>query len=307
MEEGNHDYIEKWINGTLTDEEKIVFENTEDYKELLRLTESLQAFRAPEYAIGDALKKVNEANGRKTAKQVFFMPYRSFLKVAAAILLVMVSVYFFYRLPGREAETLLSASNTLFYLPDSSSLVLNTGSQLSYSEKNWEDARQVDMEGEAYFKVAKGKKFDVITRGGMVTVLGTEFNVKNRKDFFEVACYEGAVRVIMGKTTVELKPSEVVRVVEGTRSKLQVYSAPSPEWLRGESSFQSIPYRLVIDEFERQYDVHVELNQVDASRLFSGRFTHHDIQLALQSISLPLHITYELKEDTRVVLLNGID
>ena len=49
-------------------------------------------------------------------------------------------------------------------------------------ENKWKNERSVNLDGEGFFKVAKGSKFDVETSAGTVSVVGTQFNVKNRKD-----------------------------------------------------------------------------------------------------------------------------
>ena len=73
------------------------------------------------------------------------------------------------------------------------SYVKNT--TLKYASNKWDKKRRVRLEGEAFFKVAKGSTFTVDTKTGSVKVLGTQFNVKNRIGFFEVVCYEGLVGV----------------------------------------------------------------------------------------------------------------
>jgi ferric-dicitrate binding protein FerR (iron transport regulator) len=150
--------------------------------------------------------------------------------------------------------------------------------------------------------VAKGSRFDVITSSGVVTVLGTQFNVKVRDNYFEVICYEGLVAVNSDNEIVELPPNYMFRIINGevfTDSNL-IDTAPS--WLINESSFISIPYEQVIKEFERQYNVVITTNEVDLEQLFTGRFTHNDISLALKSISLPFNLSYELEEDQHIVL-----
>jgi ferric-dicitrate binding protein FerR (iron transport regulator) len=60
-------------------------------------------------------------------------------------------------------------------------LILNAASKLSFNEKKWADQRALTLEGEAFFKVQKGQTFSVNTTAGVITVLGTQFNVKERK------------------------------------------------------------------------------------------------------------------------------
>jgi ferric-dicitrate binding protein FerR (iron transport regulator) len=50
-----------------------------------------------------------------------------------------------------------------FSLPDQSQVLLNAGSQASFKSWDWSSNRAVSLQGEAYFKVAKGQKFTVET------------------------------------------------------------------------------------------------------------------------------------------------
>jgi len=65
-------------------------------------------------------------------------------------------------------------------LPDGSTVWLNAGSRLKYSTRFNVDNRDVALEGEGYFKVAKNKElpFFVNAYGFEVEALGAEFNVK---------------------------------------------------------------------------------------------------------------------------------
>ena len=74
-----------------------------------------------------------------------------------------------------------------------------------------------------------------------------------------------------------------------------------PTWLLGESSFEGVPLKYVISELENQYDLKVEIENIDTSRLFTGSFTHKNSDLALQSITIPLNLSY-IKTGTSIVL-----
>ena len=79
-------------------------------------------------------------------------------------------------------------------LPDSSIVYLNQNSSISYS-KNF-DARQVTLEGEAFFIVTpRDIPFFVTTELGEVKVLGTEFNVNTSVEKLEVEVEEGNVEM----------------------------------------------------------------------------------------------------------------
>ena len=114
--------------------------------------------------------------------------------MAAAFIIGFTLVSVFFSKDLTTIETMASEKTTVT-LPDNSTAQLNSKSEISYSEKKWDKKRTVNLKGEAYFKVAKGSKFDVKTTAGIVSVHGTQFNVKNRKNYFEVKCFEGLVGV----------------------------------------------------------------------------------------------------------------
>ena len=83
-------------------------------------------------------------------------------------------------------------------------------------KRNGQTKRDLTLEGEAYFKVQKGQTFSVNTTDGVVKVLGTHFNVKQRNNYFEVNCYEGLVSVTYNNETVKLPPGKTFRLINGT-------------------------------------------------------------------------------------------
>ncbi|UWX55627.1 FecR family protein [Maribacter litopenaei] len=142
---------------------------------------------------------------------------------------------------------------------DNSEILLNAESTLSYNEKNWDSNRAIKLEGEAYFKVAKGKKFTVTTSQGTISVLGTQFNVENRNGFFEVTCYEGLVSVIFNNEEFKLPAGNSAIAVNGQLKRSQVEINGQPSWVNKESSFKSLPLKYVLAELQRQYNWRLHL------------------------------------------------
>jgi transmembrane sensor len=104
------------------------------------------------------------------------------------------------------------------HLPDGSEVVLNGNSQISY-DREWEndDAREVRLKGEAYFKVVHtpdSRKFRVLTTADFsVDVLGTQFSVNSRQSGTRVVLNEGKVQCNIGKeegSALILKPGELI-------------------------------------------------------------------------------------------------
>ena len=57
----------------------------------------------------------------------------------------------------------------------------------------------------------------------------------------------------------------------------------------------------VLDEFERQYNVKIDAKTIKQDELFSGKFTHNDINIALQSITQPLQLRYKKVNKTIIL------
>ncbi|MGS0524967.1 FecR domain-containing protein [Zobellia nedashkovskayae] len=104
-------------------------------------------------------------------KVVQLHPFKKFIRIAAAAAVIIFGSYFYLNNLDENIVTEY-AENKEVVLPDNSKVRLNADSELSYSERKWSKERNVELKGEAFFKVAKGKRFTVATDAGKVAVLG---------------------------------------------------------------------------------------------------------------------------------------
>ena len=163
-------------------------------------------------------------------------PKRSYewLKVAAVILLAsavaLLGPYFFnhHRDPVRFTSAgsdphlprLLKSvtGNTVRTdtLPDGSEITLNKYSGISYPASFAGHLRNVQLSGEAFFKVTHNpdKPFVVKVNDLLVTVLGTSFNIKSTRAETEVIVESGVVSVTKRSKIITLYPGEKVASVE---------------------------------------------------------------------------------------------
>jgi transmembrane sensor len=83
-------------------------------------------------------------------------------------------------LQEEKPEPAVFRGKQFVHLPDGSTVLLNEGTELSYSASFGEQAREVTLTGEGYFDVQHdpSKPFKVLTGKITTTVLGTIFNVK---------------------------------------------------------------------------------------------------------------------------------
>ena len=287
-------YLAKWLNNELTEEEVRIFENSDEYGSYQRILEASSTLEAPDFDIDNAFEALNNKRLLQETKVVQLHPFKKFLRVAAAVAILMVGSYFYVNTLNENIATQF-AENKEVVLPDASEVLLNADSRLSYSERKWEEERNVTLEGEAFFKVAKGKRFTVETDQGTVAVLGTQFNVENRKGFFEVTCFEGLVSVSFEEKETKLPAGTSFLVVEGKIITTEGLKRIQPSWMSKESTFKSIPLKYVLDEFQRQHNIKVRTQNIDLDKLFSGTFSNTNTDLALQSISVPSQIKFKLE------------
>jgi transmembrane sensor len=108
-------------------------------------------------------------------------------------------------------------SKSTVELPDSSLVVLNSGSTLTYPDRFEKNSRTVSLSGEGFFEVKKNplKPFYVKTNGITVKVLGTKFNLKSYPDenIIETTLVTGSVEILENEGTAGKKERKHPSVV----------------------------------------------------------------------------------------------
>ena len=292
------DLILKWLNNDLNAAEKAAFDALEDAQELQRMDAALQGFKAPDYDSQAAYENLRHTLREPQVKPLYarLMPM---MRVAAILIVALGIFYFTY---NRDVHfSTAFAEKSQIELPDNSLITLNAASELQYNKRDWQNKRQLQLNGEAFFDVETGSKFTVSTPYGTVSVLGTEFNVKQRDNLFEVKCYEGAVQVKTPTYTQVLEAGDQFLMLDGKIIAIEKETGTSPTWLNNESRFVSLPLHHVLKELEYQYGMEIEANNIDTSVLFTGSFPHNNLDVAMKSITLPLHLSYTLNGNRIVI------
>lgn len=294
----NEENILKWLNRELSEEEISRLKKSDDFSILEKIAHYSKQIDTPkvdvEKAYEDFLAKTETT--KKQGKVIRFN-FKNVYKYAAALLILCTTSYFLLFNTTQEFETSFAETKT-FTLPDNSEVSLNANSSVTFSDKNWDDNRNLDLEGEAFFKVAKGKKFTVKTEIGDITVLGTQFNVKERDNYFEVKTYEGKVKVDFKNTAVTLTKGKLFRVINNKIDTTSTFDVNQKSWLQNESVFKSTPLQFVFAEIENQFGYTIKTEAIDTTKLYSGGFSHKDINIALQSVTIPLQLSYKIDGKT---------
>ncbi|QLE00407.1 FecR domain-containing protein [Galbibacter sp. BG1] len=295
----NEDNILKWLNGDMSEGELQEFKNTEDYKALQPIIAETKKIKQPKLDVEESLAKLKTRQSKKIASKTPWM------KIAAvAILFLLAGSLLFYFSGSTTVITTNIAETTTVELPDNSEVVLNAASKIEYDKGKWDDNRQVILDGEAYFKVAKGKKFTVETNYGNVEVLGTQFNVRERDGLYEVVCYEGKVKVSKAGEERILKAGNYVKMLpNNSLSSVENVKDSEPAWLQDKTNFHQTELSLVLAELQRHYAIKVSVeDKALLQKKFTGSFVNNDLVKALEVISYTLNLKYDIKNDKEVLL-----
>ena len=207
--------------------------------------------------------------------------------VAASILLGL-TFFLFTEISGPAIITHQTAYGETKYvlLPDSSSVLLNANSSITYQE-DWlqSSERMVTLSGEAFFDVyhtPDHQRFLVQANTVSVEVLGTSFNVLNRRDRTQVVLTEGEVRLRSDSEALEnditMQPGELV-AIEGDRYVqhpvlVENYTA----WTQDEHIFDGTTLAEIAQLVEDIYGMEVEIkNQALPTKKFTGRIDRGDL------------------------------
>jgi len=190
--------------------------------------------------------------------------------------------------------------NITAILPDSSKVILNADIRISYNKALWAIRRKVYITGEALFKVKKGKQFDVIADIATTSVLGTTFDVYAREGKVKVSCIEGRVSVKNNTSNSKVILTAGLHT-QSTASKIcsptKTIKNEMVAWTSGEFYFNNSPFKDVLKELERQFNV--KINYIgDEKRFYTGYFNNKDLNDALRLVCIPMDVSYTINENT---------
>ena len=225
---------------------------------------------------------------RKDTHQKVFRGRIPLWGYAASLLIPVLLICHFYTVSEETAK----GEHLAIRLPDNSKVTMNAESKISYQPLSWFLHRKARLEGEAYFEVKRGSRFNVQSGRNTVSVLGTAFNVNARPGLYRVTCLEGQVEVHAGGESAVLHANMQAALHE---SALHIYDMPpalATGWMQGEFVFVATPLKEVIAEVERQYNIRITPDEF-TNHFFTGNFLKTDQpEDVLQIIGKPFGITF---------------
>jgi len=209
---------------------------------------------------------------------------------------------------GKSSELLLA---------DGTKVWLNAGSRLAFPTKFTKSTREVYLEGEACFKVAKNESQPFIVNANDlgIKVLGTHFNVSAyaNEDNIETVLVEGSV-VVGKKTTfgisknsLELEPYQKATF---NKEEKEIIISDEPEaenyiaWTEGWLNFSNEKLENVLTKVGRFYDVTFEydIEKIKLTLPISGKLDlKESFEEVMSTLSKVSNFEYEIENDKVII------
>jgi len=242
----------------------------------------------------------NKSGGAKVKPLIF--------KIAASIILLVVAGYFinsqFFSAP--EMVTVSSSvDREQVKLPDGSRVVLNAESSVSFPEE-FQDTRNVKLDGEAYFDIVKNETpFIVNTREVAIKVLGTAFNVRSEKEKVSVYVDHGLVSLEKNGKGLKVSKGQMAEF-DKSQNRISFVQSPSQNvmsWRTGEFTFDDIPLREATQQLSDYYGVEFKLS----NRVKNCKITAHFSKASLSEVIdvLETILDINISQKNKIVAIKG--
>lgn len=244
--------------------------------------------------------------------------YSQIFKIAAAFVLIALCLYFVNAASDqhREVSELSHAEaprgkRVTVKLPDGTTVVLNAGSRLHYPKDFTGKNREVILEGEAFFDVARDESRPFLVEAGnaVTRVIGTSFIIRswNERPSSDIIVYSGLVKVTSKTTgsTIMLEKHQHVRVANknGALSLLPVRDPQRfSSWMEGKLTFDDETLAEVIPVIERAIDANIKIESARLSDCrISGSLYAGNAEEVLKALSLMFSLEWR-KENGQYIL-----
>lgn len=211
------------------------------------------------------------------------------------------------RLEYNEIKTSPGLRST-FSLPDGTKVWLNGNTRITYPIAFPGDVRLIELEGEAYFEVAKNKDKPFIVDMGRLQVhaIGTAFNCMAYPDDdrIETALAEGKVKVIRtvkgeNKGEYLLDPGQVISY-QNSSGQFQLHEGNLDKylaWRSGRFVFRNDPMEVVCQKLGRWFNAEIIIKDESLKGYsFTGTFQEEGLSEILDLISLTSPVRFKLHE-----------
>ncbi|SHE63844.1 FecR family protein [Fodinibius roseus] len=329
--------LKRYLQGSCTRTEELQIERwlEEDPSHAVRL-EQFSARNAPALPVdeerikAEVLQRIGNETAGKTDKSPAFNTHntkkysrREFIVrwgAAAAVILFILSTslgIYLIQGPGPIQEpvyverTLPAGKTATYTLSDGSKVHLNSESTLKFPEQFGSGAREIYLDGEAFFEVTsdKDRPFEVHAGNLKTTVLGTAFNVKAfpENQQTQVAVEHGKVSVKKkdsARTSMVLTPNQWV-TFDKKKKELKRESGDIRRivaWKDGILFFHNKTVAEAANMLERWYGTNIVVeNEAIKSCVLQGEHKEESLENVLEAMQFALNMDYRFTEKGVVI------
>jgi transmembrane sensor len=162
------------------------------------------------------------------------------------------------------------------------------------------NARTTKLSGKAFFKVSKdaSQPFTIQTSNGLVTVLGTQFEVVSMPEYTQVYVSEGKVKYNHNGKDYILTAGEMARTIAGETMELENIQMQVQVQKSAKIEFKNERLINVLHSMATRYDVMLEYSKdlVDQDKCkINTSYTKETLEQVLQELEMIGGLKYEMK------------
>ena len=264
---------------------------------------------------------------------------------AAAVILLLAGLWLYRsQLPSRAnseglaihwlQKTTPPAKKSVLTFSDGTVVTLNSATTILYPDSFGDSSREIYLNGEAYFDVAKDPRHPFVIHANKmnIKVLGTSFNVKSYQSepLSEATLIKGSIEVTLNdrpSDRIILKPEEklIVQNHLAVRSPIGArFSAPDSagkatrysltnlthfpnniktvietSWVENKLVFSDKDFAQLSGQLERWYGVHIEFGNEEVKQYrFTGFFEKESLPQALDALKMIEDFHYKISDST---------
>jgi len=300
--------------------EKWVQENSANRKMFIQQKRAWQLTQSPKNYDGqfDTDKAWNQMESDLFGKdesliQSRTINFKPIYRMAAAIAAVFTIGYFvFFLVYMNGNQTLLASETTLTeILADGTEITLNRNSTLTFPKEFKENERRVELEGDAFFNVARNPKKPFIIQSGEISVevLGTSFYVNAKPDdsTIEVTVETGKVAVYsVVENKIELIAGDMGTFNKQNKTLSKTLNSDSNflSWKTKKLVFDNTPLEEVFRKIQETYHVNIQVPNTDIlSCRWTALFDNQQLEIVLNVLQETFDL--QINQSGEEIILSG--
>ncbi len=225
--------------------------------------------------------------------------YRNIARYAAISMILLTVSALAYVYFATPKKIILAAGNTSLEqtLPDGTIVTLNAGSSIEYPAEFINETRNIELKGEAYFKVAHDANhpFIVSANNASVEVLGTSFNINTGAltGKMTVLLTEGKVAVYLKSNTnekIHLAPGEMAEIEHKTIKKSAISDANYMSWKTGRIVFDNTSMKQIAETLTQVYRTRITIAPGLENCTVTANFNNQSLAAVLNVLKATLDL-----------------